>query len=36
MLRSDLCDIGNPYIAVKGTITVTGTSNTSIKMTLGI
>ena len=31
MLRSDLCDIGDPSIAVKGTITVTGTSNTSIK-----
>ena len=29
MFRSDLCDYGNAYIAVKGTITVTGTNNGS-------
>ena len=27
MLRSDLCDYSNPYIVVKGTITVEGTDD---------
>ena len=31
MLRSDRCDFSYVYIAVKGTITVTGTSNNSRK-----
>ena len=31
MLRSDLCDFSDPCIVVKGTITVTGGSNTSRK-----
>ena len=31
MLRSDLCDFSDAYIVVKGTITVTGTSNRSRK-----
>ena len=26
MLKSDLCDYGNPYIVVKGIINVTGTN----------
>ena len=31
MLRSDLCDFSDAYIVVKGTITVTGGSNSSRK-----
>ena len=31
MLRSDLCDFSDAYIIVKGTATVTGTSNNSRK-----
>ena len=31
MLRSDLCDFSDAYIVVKGTITVTGTNNSSGK-----
>ena len=31
ILRSDLCDFSDAYIVVKGTITVTGTSNRSRK-----
>ena len=31
MLRSDLCDFSDPYIVVKGTITVTGTTSRSRK-----
>ena len=31
MLRSDLCDLSDAYIAMKGTITVTGTTSRSRK-----
>ena len=31
MLRSDLCDFSDTYVAVKGTSTVTGTTSRSRK-----
>ena len=31
MLRSDLCDFSDAYVLFKGTITVTGTNNSSRK-----
>ena len=31
MLRSDLCDYSDPYIAVEGTITVEGANNSDRK-----
>ena len=34
MLRSDLCDFSDPYIVVKGTITVTNPDDTNYKKNL--